>query len=184
MTDKVSEAVVGTARRHVGDGLKVVELSTGYKARIRSVSLHLIFDAQASVDEPQVPVWHNEDKGRDEPNPDDPNYLKALAEYEQQQQLATIDVMTMFGVDVLDVDENVLGAPDDDDWIKKLELRHRLGYSKVDLSVFDLSNQIERDFLWKKYFVVGAGDIPVLLEAYDFLNEDDVQEAERSFRDN
>ena len=185
MNDKtVSEAIAGVARRHTGDGLEVVELSTGHLAQIRPVSLHLIFEAQSSVDEPPVPMWRNEDKGRDEPNPDDPAYIKALAEHDQRQQMAVADVMIMFGVDVVDVDGNKLGAPDDDEWVDALRLRYRLGYTKVDIDTFDLTSAIERDFLHKKYFVVGAADISTLMAKYDFLSEEDVAEAEKSFRDN
>jgi len=185
MTDKVTEAVVGVARRHTGDAVQeIIQLSTGYHAQIRSISLHLIFEAQQSVEKPEVPMWMNEEKGREEPNPDDPKYLEALAEHSQQQQMAIADVMIMFGVDVVDADGNILHAPSDDEWIDKLKLRNRLGYSRVDLDAFDLTSQVERDFLFKKYYVVGAADISTLMELYDFMSEEDVAEAEESFRDN
>lgn len=182
--DSVTKAVVGVARRNMGGGQKPIVLSTGYTAIIRPVSMAVIMDAESSIPDPEVPTWYNEDKDKHEPNPDHPDYVKALEDASMQRQLAIADAMIMYGVDMVDDDGNPVHSPSDDDWVKKMRFMHKRGLSKLNPDDFDLDEDMERDFLFKKYFVVGTPDIPMLVEKSGALNEEEVQEAVKSFQDN
>jgi hypothetical protein len=97
--DVMKEPVVIVAEKKAGRSEeKVDKLSTGIKAKLGPVSASLIDEVTAKVKDPPVPMWHNEEKGRDEPNPGDPAYIEALS-----------------GVDLVD------GVPEDDGWLVKLQ---------------------------------------------------------------
>lgn len=126
-------------------------LSTGVRARLLPVSQSIIQDALALVEEPRVPTWKNPEKdGREEENPADPDYLKAMAEYHRELTFVTFDVMAMFGVELAD------GVPEDDAWLKRLKLAHKMG--RLDLSKFDLEDEIDQEFLYKRYVALGNED--------------------------
>jgi len=188
MTDKAKEtkeeALVGVARKHVGDGSKITQLSTGYFARVRPISYQLLYDARSVVKEPEVPMWHNEDKGTDEPNPNHPEYLSAMEQYQVDQLRAMADIMIMFGVDLVNEDGSALHAPEDNEWIDRLNLRAKLGLTEADLGAFDMENQTERDFVFKRYYAIGSPDINKMVIATGMASEEDISKAEDSFRDN
>ena len=152
-------------------------LSTGVEARFTPVSISIITEAQSAIPDPPVPIWHNESKGTDEPNPNHPDYLKALERIDSERNLAAIDAMVMFGVELVN------GVPEDGKWLKTLKLRQKMGLSNVDLSIFDLEDEIELEFLYKKYFAVAAADIAGLMKMSG-VKEEDIEEAMKSFPDN
>jgi len=172
------KAVVGVAKRREQMSKQVqddVILSTGYAAKLVPVSISIINEAQAAIPDPPVPVWHNEAKGTDEPNPDHPDYAKALNKAEELRSLAAIDAIIMFGVELVD------GVPEDDKWLRLLALRAKMGLTNVDLSIFDMDDPIERMYVFKKYIAVGAKDVVVLMQ-FAGVTEESISEASRSFR--
>ena len=88
-------------------------------------------------------MWFNKAKDRDEPNPVDPDYLRELEKYQQETTRVTFDVFALFGIELVD------GMPEDDSWLSKLKLNARLGH--LDLSTFDLEDEVDREFLFKRY---------------------------------
>ncbi len=179
----VTKAVVGTARKNSGSRLTPVMLSTGHTVVIRPVSMSVIMDAESSIPEPEVPIFINEAKGIEEPNPDHPDYLKATERANIARQLAIADAMIMYGVDIVDEDGNKIHAPEDNEWLDTMKFAFKRGLSKIDLSEYDLGSNFERDFLFKKMFVVGVPDIPLLIEKSGALSEADVQAAVAGFQD-
>jgi hypothetical protein len=177
-TKKSSRGAVSTAKRRrarVESG--PITLSTGIEARLLPVSISLINEAQAAIPDPEVPMWHNESKDTYEPNPNHPQYKRDLEQVEADRNVAAIDAMVMFGVELVD------GMPEDDGWLKKLKLRQRVGLSTVDLGDFDLKDEIDLEYLYKKYVAVATPDVAKLMKASG-VSEEDIAEAARSFRDN
>ena len=135
----------GVARtRNVSD--VIVYLSDGNKARVLPVPAALIDEVSNRIPEPPVPMWHNQDAGRDEPNPDDPAYLAALRDMNRKRGIAAIDAMVMFGVELVD------GLPQDEAWLKKLRMLERLG--RLDLSAYNIEDLFDKEFLYKRYVAV------------------------------
>jgi len=122
----------------------ILTLSTGVKARLVPVAASLIQTVQNKIKAPPVPTWRNEDKGRDEPNPNDPIYLEKKKEVEEERGMAVIDALIMFGVELVD------GLPEDKLWIRKLKV--------VGIEI-DEADEFDVDFAYKKYICVSSEDL-------------------------
>lgn len=154
-TENNASPVVKVARRRAQAGNDAEQLlSTGIRARLVPVAAALVEEAMAEVKDPPIPKWHNPDKDREEDNPSDPGYLDALAEARRQRGLAAIDTAIMFGVELLD------GLPEDDSWIKKLKFLEKRG--RISLAGYDLEDQIDLEFVYKKFIAVGGADYGLL----------------------
>jgi len=177
--DKESKAVIGIAKRQVAGGASGEHtLSTGVAVRLTPVSMTLIAEAQATVPEPPVPMWHNEDKDKDEPNPDHPDYLKAVAKADEDRNRASLDALVMFGVDLVD------GVPEDSEWIPKLKFSKKMGFVSVDLDSFDLTNKIELEYLYKRYVALATPDMVSVMKYCAGVGEEEVSTAAANFQDN
>lgn len=133
------------------DGGEALTLSTGVRARLHPVPQTIMQDALRTVEEPKVPLWKNPDKdGREEENPSDPDYLKALVDYQAELTFVMFDCCAMFGIELLD------GLPEDDKWLRELRLFSKLG--RMDLSAYDLEDETDREFLYKRYVAMGNRD--------------------------
>ncbi len=152
-----------------------VTLSTGVRVRLQAVSALLIEDLKAALLEPKVPVVYIEDKGREEENPNDPAYLAALNKYNADRGAAVLDATVLFGVELLD------GLPEDESWLKKLKALERLG--KLDLSRYDLADEFDREFLYKRYVAVAGADLAILT-TLSSIRPEEVARARRSFLGN
>lgn len=155
-----------------------VRLSTGYWARIMPVSASLIDGAQALVPDPEPPEVWIEEKGRTEINPSDPAYLRALDRAEVRRAVAAADAMVLFGVEMVDENGDQIETPGGD-WLKKLQLMHRVG--TIDIGAYDLEDPIDLEFLFKKYVAVAAPDFP-LISLASGVREEDVDRAVATFR--
>lgn len=140
----------------------IITLSTGIRARISPVAASLIADVTTAIKEPEVPTWFNAKKEREEPNPHDPEYLKALSEANYARSKATMDTMVLFGVDLVD------GVPDDG-WEKKLAYLKRLGH--IDLDGFNLDDEVDREFVYKRYVAVSADDLTFIMSRSGITQE-------------
>lgn len=156
MTDEKVNAALQVAKAvAVDQGDGIVTLSTGYRARLKPVATSLVTDAIGLIKDPPVPVWHNPDKDRDEPNPFDPEYNRIVAANDTLRGAATMDVMVYFGVELLD------GLPDDLTWLKKLKYMEKRG--RLDLSSYDTEDPIDREFLFLRYIAVAQEDLEMVM---------------------
>ncbi len=175
-------AVIEIAKKYDGAGEnEPVYLSTGVLARIVPVSAALLDEAQSSVPIPKVPTWYNKDKERDEENPNHPDYLAAIDTAERKRNMASIDVMIMFGVVLVDQNGDEVGAPKDNSWLSKLIFMDKRGV--ISLGDVDFDDELEREFIYKKYVAVGVPDIFMITRRVG-IDEEEVQKALNSFRDN
>jgi hypothetical protein len=164
--------VIQVAEARNAAARQVVTLSTGVRARIVPVGASLIDDVTAQVKDPPVPTFHNEDKGRDEENPNDPEYLRQMAEAQRARAVAALDAMVMFGLELTD------GLPEDDKWLVKLQFLAKRG--QLDLSGFDPDDPLDKEFLYKKYIATGTADL-IRIGRTAGLSQGDVAEAVENF---
>ena len=68
---------------------------------------------------PPIPVYFNERKGREEPNPDDPEYLEALEEWELTIAMALNNALIIAGTEIQSKPKGIPG-PDDEDWLERM----------------------------------------------------------------
>lgn len=155
--------VVAVAREH-RDASGDTVLSTGVRAKLTPVSAALIDEVTARIPNPAVPMWHNPDGDKDEPNPMHPSYVAALTESNRRRGMAALDAVIMFGVGLVD-------PVPDTGWEKKLK---RLGIE------VDASDPDEREWAYKKYVAVGAADLNRLM-ALSGVSQEAVARAADSF---
>lgn len=149
-----------------------VELADGRRARLVPVSASLMNEVTSRIKDPVVPMWMNDDKGREEPNPSDPAYLAECKEIENQRTMAVFDAMCMFGVELVD------GLPDDDLWARKLMYMSKRGL--LDLEDYDLDDELDREFLYKRFIAISTDQI-AKIGAISGVSDADVEAAEESF---
>lgn len=177
MAKQTNPAVKAARTRRTRATKTGIKLTTGIEVRLLPVAISIINEAQAAVPEPEVPLWFNENTGENEPNPNHPDYIKALEELETQKNLAAIDAMIFFGVEVLG------GIPDPDTWLPKLLFAHRKGFMKLDIEGLDMNDPMELEFIYKKYIAVGATDLPRVMEVAG-ITEEMIQQQADTFPNN
>lgn len=151
----------------------IFTLSTGVRVRIVPVAAHLIDEAMFEIKDPAVPK-QDLGKGREEPNPMDPAYRQALADAEHARGIAASDTLIFMGVELLD------GMPEDEEWLKKLKFLERLGHFRA-LKNFDMKDEIDKEFVYKKYYAISARDIPLIGNASG-MSQEEIDLAVRGFQ--
>ena len=147
-------------------------LSTGVIGRIVPVGASLVDDVVASINDPKVPTFFNEDKGREEENPLDPDYLEELVRTSRRRAIAAMETLLLFGLELEAI-------PPDDEWLPRLKLMAKRGH--ITLEGFDLDDPLERELIYKKYIAVGTADL-IQIGQQAGLTSRDVEEAARSFK--
>jgi hypothetical protein len=151
MSRRGGKAAVALAHERQNGHDGVVTLSTGVRARIRPVAATLLEEVSARIPEPEVPIWHNPDKDRDEPNPSHPQYIAAQARANRERGLAAIDAMVMFGVELVD------GLPENDGWLEKLKFLEKK--KLLSLADYNLEDPVDKEFLYKRFIAVASTDL-------------------------
>jgi hypothetical protein len=151
----------------------VITLSTGIKAKFVAVPVWLIEEALVAIKDPPVPVQEIEGKKHPVPNPNHPDYVKGLKEAETRRASAALDVLVLFGVELID------GLPDNDLWLRKLQFLAKRG--QLNLDGYDLEDELEREFVYKKLIAMGNSDWPELAKL-NGVTQEDVERAKELFR--
>lgn len=166
----MKEALETAKTRQVGDG--TVTLSTGVRVRLHPVAPGLLSDAATRVKYPKPPMWLNPEKEREEPNYNDPDYLEAVRAAQSRINEVTLDAVILFGVEI------VGGLPEDGHWLKQLQFLEKRGV--LDLSDYDLGDDMEREFLYKRHIAVSKDDI-VTISRMSGLTQEEVETAGDTF---
>jgi len=173
MTDKDKKSpALEVAKDRASKGMEERVLSTGIRVRLGSVSATLIEEVSSRIPYPEVPMWFNEAKDRDEPNPGDPKYIDACKQVDRDRGIAAMDAMILFGVELLD------GVPDDDAWVNKLRFLEKR--KMLDLGDYDFKDPMDREFLFKRYVAIGAADLDLISDVIG-VSEEAIASAAESF---
>lgn len=151
-----------------------VILSTGITVLLKPVPTALIQEAAQSIKDPSVPQQKVEGKDYLVDNPNDPEYQRLLQEAFAERVQAGFDVMALMGVELID------GLPQDDNWLQRLKFLEKR--NRLDLSGYDLDDQFEKEFVFKRYYALAAEDWN-LLTRLSGVTEEDIAKAKDSFRD-
>ena len=171
---EAAEAVLASARQSQLPEDGIIE-KNGLSIRIEPVPINLLDDVTSRIKDPKPPMVFIKDKDRDEPNPDDPDYLSALEDADNVRNRAAMDAMVLFGIDLID------GLPENESWIKKLKYLERL--DRLDLSNYDLKDELDKEFLYKRYIIADAEVIRLITEASG-VSPKEIESLEKSFPDN
>lgn len=104
-----------------------------------------VFDfAQEKHPIPPPPVVMVEDKGREEPNPNDPDYIALVEKIRAEQMMIISDAAFVLGVEI-DYVPIELEGPDGDNWIQACEV--------VGIEI-DRENAKKRKLQWLRYYAL------------------------------
>lgn len=172
----ISPAVVEARSRRDDKGEEVLTLDSGVRVRVKQVPPGLMQDVLSHIKKPKVPMWFNEDKGREEPNPNHPDYVEAVRQYEMEQTNATMDAIALFGVELVD------GLPEDDTWLRQLRIMSRR--NNLELGEYDLDDEIDLKFLYTRYIAFSGEDFMKLSSAITGMTPEEVEAAQEMFPGN
>lgn len=177
--DAVSRAVERVKR--IGRGAEF-ELSNGIVLKIKSVPPFLVQAVQNEFKTPTPPKVMIEEKGREEENPNDPEYLRQLIELEEQQQLAINDLFLAWGTEIISVPDGYF-KPEQDEWIAMVEFAQNITGKNIHI---ERDNQIKRYLHWLRFYALETGAdialatrLPMELAG---IREGEVEEVMESFR--
>lgn len=151
-----------------------IVLSTGVVLAAVRVSSSLFTDLVRRYKRPKPPRVFIEDLGREEPNPDDPDFKSDVVEYESNIGMGMIDLMIMMGTKLISVPKD-FPKVEDTGWAKKLRI---LGYEIDD-------DPDIRYMQWVKYIASSdedLGAITVGVGRISGVSEADAKEAATRFR--
>ncbi len=98
-----------------------VTLSSGVVLALRPVPPFALQEALRQIREPEPPMWLNPDKGREEPNAGDPDYLAAIDRYVELRIETIANVTMALGTDLKSCPPG-MPSPEDDVWIEEMEV--------------------------------------------------------------
>lgn len=170
--------------RRLGHNRSELTLANGIVLEFRSVSPILTgaVRAELELNVPKPPVVWLEEKGRNEENPNDPDYLAALERQQHLNDVAMSDVITYSGVEIKHVPEGLF-PPEHDGWLSdpRIIMARRSGLD------FDAEDTIKRKVVWMRlYAIEDYVDARLWDEVQTELigiREEEVQEALAGFRD-
>lgn len=173
MSNNRKNPAVAVASEIAASGRIEVVLPGGKRAAIRSIPASLIDEVTSRIKDPDVPTWRNEsaEPPRDEPNPNDPAYIAALAEAQRQRGIAAVDAMCMMGIELIDP------ISKDEDWFARL--MYMQSRNMIDLSGYDLDDPMDLEFVYKKFVAVDAGLLQRITQLS--VNPEDIEQIARSF---
>jgi len=146
-------------------------LSTGVRVRLRPVAPSLIAEISASVEYPTVPRIVDE-SGREMENPMHPDYIRNIEAADNKRATRVLEAIVMFAFELVD------GMPEDDEWLRSVQLLARRG--AISLEGLDLKEPLDREFVYKKYIAVGNEDMQ-LAGSVAGIRGEEVEAASRSF---
>ncbi|KKM90669.1 hypothetical protein LCGC14_1236230 [marine sediment metagenome] len=180
MTDRdeavsnVVEGIEEEEKRERGEE-QIVTLSTGVELKVSSVPKNFLYAVTSKFERPKVPTYFNEGKGREEENPDDPDYQEALDQYIVEIANASNNVVLLRGTQIERIPEGFPG-PDSKEWIEEMEA--------LDLPM--INNSRVRYLAWVKGMAAPLDeDITLLMEEIGRLTgvtEADVADAVDRFQ--
>lgn len=116
-----TDAAVGAERENSAPAPTEYTLKNGITFKLKPVSGLLIRRAATQVIKPEVPMWLNPDRGREEPNPNHPDYIHAMELYDEAIGMAAMNVLYMVGTKLVEPLPDGVEGPDSDAWIEELK---------------------------------------------------------------
>lgn len=149
----------------------------GIKFKMKKVSKLLILDASKRILIPKPPKVYIEEKQRTEENPNDPDYVEALAEANYNKAMVVVNAYVALGTKPIEVPEDIEPLASDS-WIEAIK----------ELGVDEPKSERARYLYWCKYISLGDEGINELVTAVMRFSgvtlETDVKQAADSFRGN
>jgi hypothetical protein len=187
----MTEGVAATPGKEAEAALSVVELVAdapvrpddewesiyhpGLKFKLRRMSRMALVEAGRKVMDPKVPVVWIEDKQRNEPNPNDPDYKEELNRAAWTRSIAIVNTCLVLGTSLLSKPEHIESL-ESDEWIEQLKF--------IGLDVPE--GKYARYAAWVRYHALNDDELTdLILQVQRFngvVTEPDVQAAAEEFK--
>ena len=112
--DKLEVVIEGIEQAGEDDNL--IRLSTGVILKSNPFPRTMLADIVRKFPEPKVPMFYNEDKERDEENPNDPDYIEAVKKYQFDLTFALVDLGICYGTSIKELPKDI-DNPYSSDWV-------------------------------------------------------------------
>lgn len=175
-----SQAIQGAARALKDESHKIPDrlvLSNGIVLKVKPMPPMLLNSVSNSIPMPEVPKVFLEEKGRDEPNPNDPYYLQAVNDRQTALSMAIMNTILYACTEVIEVPQGVYKV-EDEGWLPLPRM------AKIQ---FDPDDKIERYLTWLRSYAVATMQdmnniqtLPLMLAGITEGEVDDVMESFRS----
>lgn len=126
--------------------------SKGIKFKIKKIPKLALVDAGKRLKDPKVPMFYNEDKERNEPNPNDPNYIDELRDVNYQRGIAITSVGIVLGTELIKPLPEDVEAPEDTDWSDAL--------NELGIEIPEKGRM--RYLAWVKYYALDDEEFTIL----------------------
>lgn len=153
-----------------------ITLDNGVVLKLKPVPPFLVRQAAINLKQPKPPVIDvGKGEGREEENPNDPDYLEKLDTYNAEVIVASTNAMLLAGTEILSVPDG-MWSPDDDGWLDLVDY--------LDIEV-DRENRLARYLAWLRFYALSGPSITrILAELRKSIGatEEEVDSAAASFR--
>lgn len=157
-------------------------LGNGIVLNLKPVPPLLLQAVNAEFKTPEPPVVFMEEKGRNEPNPNDPAYEKELEELAEAQDLAINNVILATGTSVKFVPEGYF-KPEEDGWLATVDYVIKLSGKDIP---FNREDPTERYLAWLRFYAIETGVDLALVQGLPMnlagIREGEIDEVLESFR--
>lgn len=161
--------------------IEQITLENGIRLRLKPVAPFMLRAASSHLEMPKVPIVHIEEKGRDEENPNDPDYMRKRAQWGLDVANAGLNVALVLGTEVEYLPEGIIPC-DSDQWIDDLRAANELvGH---DIVIHTEGKGRYLDWL-RQYAIATETDyfrLTRILTTGVLLSEEEVTRAAESFR--
>lgn len=180
-TEAEAAAIDAVKRTASGGAPDKVTLKSGITLKCRGVPPYVQRAVLAGITVPEIPKVRNKEQDRDEENPNDPEYAKAVAAYDLRVAEAGDNLYLLSGTRPSSIPDGV-HKPEDDAWIEDLE---------ANLVAIGEPVTIEREkerlryLHWVKYYALASSAELILVIAtvarLSGVTEEDVASAAEGF---
>lgn len=174
MTDNLH--IVDEVEQVVEDNPLEYKTRTGALLRLKKVNKLIVAEASKKIRMPKVPIWMNPDKGREEENPNDPDYLESVQNAKIEQGMLIYSIYLAYGTEVISLPASI-DPLDSTDWSDELSMIAGIDIPNVGRS---------RYVAWMKYKVIDDEEMNILItrimRVSGAIKEEDVQKVMDSFR--
>ncbi len=153
-------------------------LMCGARVRVKPIPAVVLQMLQKEHPEPQIPVSIVQIGGKEQevPNPDDPRYRQARDQHRLEMGDATLKLMLLRGLEILELPPDVRPYEQDDTWVEELEV---IGISSIP------ETPLARKITWMRYRILGYVEDFEKVQAACWklggVSEEDIAAAEAGF---
>jgi hypothetical protein len=152
----------------------IVTLNRGFKVKVTQLPIS-VFDAVLDrFPMPNPPEVEIAEKGRSEPNPNDPDYIIACNKVEGDRGEALLTAICLLCVEPVDA------IPNSDTWLPQLQRLAKIT-GVPNLDSFDLSDPLDYKLVYLKYVAIGRSHTAAV-SRFAHLGEEAIKQAEETFR--